>query len=310
MVNENNDSDIATEPQPHPASEEVTSSRRRITRRSWVIAGVCLLVAVVVVVVAVLVANLLREQAETKAEAVAGYSSIRTSHLSAISNLRNSIDSAEAVTNTKSEGDVEDGSLLRELTAEIGTAKAGLAESQRKYIDPADFGSDEVDAAAAGLGLARYQAEAATKSLNEARVAVVDSASAHDARVAEEERAAKTAAAKASAGTVAFEDLSRAGNSAIGTYYRFEGRIIQDAGGGTYRVNMTKDPGYTRVFWEDTILVSVTGTPGTRLIEDDIISFTAASAGEQSYTTVLGATVTLPLVIAEASDISVTGRAD
>jgi hypothetical protein len=310
MLNENNESDIATAPQPQPASEEATSSRRRITRRSWVIAGVCFLVAVVVVVVVVLVANLLREQAETKAEAVAAYSSLRTSHQSAISNLRNSIDSAEVVTETTVEGDVEDGSLLRELAAEIANAKAGLTDSQRKYIVPAALGSDEVDSAAAGLGLARYQAEAATKSLNEARVAVVDSASAHDARIAEEERAAKTAAAKASAGTVNFEDLSRAGNSAIGTYYRFEGRIIQDASGGTYRVNMTADPGYTRVLWKDTILVSVAGTPGTRLIEDDIISFTAASAGEQSYTTVLGATVTLPLVIADASDISVTGRAD
>jgi len=310
MVNENTESDIAPETQPQPESEAVTSSRRSVARRSWVIGGVCLVVVVVVVVVVVLVANLLREQAETKAEAVATYTSLRTSHQSAVSNLRSSIDNAEVVTETTGEGDVDDDSLLGALNAEIGRAKAGLVDWERKYIKPAALGSDEVDAAAAGLGLARYQAVTATKNLNQARVAVVESATAHDERIAEEERAAKTAAAKATAGTVTFEDLSRAGNSAIGTYYRFEGRIIQDAGGDTYRVNMTRDPGYTRVFWEDTILVSVAGTPGTRLIEDDIISFTAASAGEQSYTTVLGATVTLPLVIAEASDISVTGRAD
>ena len=57
-----------------------------------------------------------------------------------------------------------------------------------------------------------------------------------------------------------------------------------------------------------TLLVVVAGATPVRLLEDDIVSFVAASTGIESYTTVLGATVELPAVLAEGSDVSVTGR--
>ncbi|KZC95410.1 hypothetical protein AWH51_08245 [Clavibacter tessellarius] len=269
-----------------------------------------MLALTIAVVIAMIVISVLQERAEAKAEAVSAYTSAQTSHGSALEGLRSAIANAESLTGVTGDDEVDDVALLVELRGAVDRAQESLTETDVEYIDSAARGTEEVQAAAAELAEAQEQARGASMALNDARVAVADDVSARGERIAEEERAAKTAAAKASAGPVAFEDLSRSGNSVIGTYYRFEGRIIQDAGSGTYRVNMTKDPGYSRVFWEDTILVTVAGTPGTRLLEDDIISFTAASGGLQSYTTVLGATVSLPMVIAEAGDVSVTGRAD
>ncbi|QOD43916.1 hypothetical protein [Clavibacter zhangzhiyongii] len=308
MVHENPEPDVAA--LPAEVEGEVTPARHKVSRRTWIIVGSSVLALVLLVVAALIVANLLREQAEAKAEAVSAYTSAQTSHGSALEGLRTAIANAESLTGVTGDDEVDDVDLLVELRAQVDAAQESLTGTDVEYIDSAARSREEVEAAAAELTEAQEEARGASKSVNDARVAVADDVSARTERIAEEQRAAKTAAAKAAAGPVAFEDLFRSGNSVIGTYYRFEGRIIQDAGSGSYRVNMTKDPGYSRVFWEDTILVSVAGTPGTRLLEDDIISFTAASGGVQSYTTVFGATVTLPLVIAEAGDISVTGRAD
>jgi hypothetical protein len=308
MVHENPELDVVAVPA--EAEGEVAPAPRRISRRTWIIVGSSLVALVIAVVAAIVVMNLLQEQAEAKAEAVSAYASVQTSHGSALEGLRSAIANAKSLTGVTGDDEVDDVNLLVELRGEIDTAEESLTETDLEYIDSAARSREEVQVAADELAEAQEQARGASKSLNDARVAVADDVSVRTERIAEEQRAAKTAAAKAAAGPVAFEDLSRSGNSVIGTYYRFEGRIIQDAGSGTYRVNMTKDPGYSRVFWEDTILVTVAGTPSTRLLEDDIISFTAASGGVQSYTTVFGASVTLPLVIAEATDISVTGRAD
>ncbi|MDO4045306.1 hypothetical protein [Clavibacter michiganensis] len=308
MVHENPEPDLAA--MPDEAGGEASPARRTIPRRTWIIVGASVLALVVIVVGALIVMNLLQEQAEAKAEAVSAYTSAQTSYGSALEGLRSALANAESLTGVTGDDEVDDVDLLVELRGEIDAAQESLTKTDVEYIDSAARSSEEVQAAAAELTSAQEQARGASKSLNDARVAVADDVSARTERLAEEQRAAKTAAAKAAAGPVGFEDLFRSGNNVIGTYYRFEGRIIQDAGSGSYRVNMTKDPGYSRVFWKDTILVSVAGTPGTRLLEDDIISFTAASGGVQSYTTVLGATVTLPLVVAQAGDISVTGRAD
>ena len=85
---------------------------------------------------------------------------------------------------------------------------------------------------------------------------------------------------------------------------------VSGASGTTsgYRINITADQGYSRVFWDDTVMLMVSGETPQKLLEDDIVSFTAASAGLTSYTSVLGATIELPLLTAEGSDLLVTGR--
>ncbi|KUF06993.1 hypothetical protein AUL38_01400 [Leucobacter sp. G161] len=121
-------------------------------------------------------------------------------------------------------------------------------------------------------------------------------------------REAENAAKKASAKPISFEELFRAGNSLSGTYFQFEGKIIQDAGSGTYRVSITRTPGYSRDFWEDPILLVVEGDTELRLLEDDIITFVGVSAGVQSYESIFKQTIELPLIMASSEDTTVTGR--
>ncbi|MBO0982318.1 hypothetical protein [Rathayibacter sp. SD072] len=320
---------MSTDPTPDPTGEAAQvepqkPGRPRSNRRTLVISGSALLAIVLLVVGSIVVVNTIRAQEEAKAEAVASYTAVQVSHEGALSSLRNAINSAETLALTTGSDDVADAAVLADLTVEAESAKAQLEALETDEIEPDELSREDVITATDDLKGARGSVQDATSRLDEAREAVEESASIQSARVAEaaaaaaaeaariaaEKRAAETAAAKAGAQAISFEDLSRAGNSIAGNYYRFEGEIIQDAGSGTYRVNMTKDPGYSTIFWEDTILVSIVGTPGTRLLEDDIISFVAASVGVQTYTTVFGASVTLPNVLAEAGDVAVTGRSD
>lgn len=125
-------------------------------------------------------------------------------------------------------------------------------------------------------------------------------------------RAAKVAAElqakKAAAQPVTYESLFRAGDEAAGSYYTFTGKIIQAVGESQYRVSITADPGYSRTFWKDPILLMLNGDPSQRLLEDDIISFTAASLGVTSYDSIFKQTIQIPLVMADAADVAVTGR--
>lgn len=75
-------------------------------------------------------------------------------------------------------------------------------------------------------------------------------------------------------------------------------------------MNITRDPGYSRVFWEDTILVSIVGATPQRILENDIISFVAASGGLTSYESIFGQTIELHIVLADGSDVAVTGRSE
>lgn len=297
---------------------------RRFQRKTLIIAGSAFLVLLLLLIAGIVVVNVVQAENEAKAQAVDEYTTVAVSQEGAVSGLRAAINSSETALLTTGEEDVVDAALLETLSAEVGAAKSKLAAVDIERIDPQASSREDVIAATEQLKDSRVVAQDALSALSDARDKVKTSAAVQAARVAEEaaraaedaarvaaeKKAAETAAAKAGAPAIAYEDLFRAGDSVTGTYYRFEGRIIQDAGSGTYRVNMTRDPGYSIVFWDDTILLTVIGTPSQRLLEDDIVSFTAASAGVQSYTTVFGASVTLPSVVAEGGDVAVTGRAD
>ena len=73
-------------------------------------------------------------------------------------------------------------------------------------------------------------------------------------------------------------------------------------------MNITRDPGYSRDFWKDTILLFVIGETSQRILEDDLISFVGAAAGLHTYETILGGEVTVPSVVAEGEYVSITGR--
>lgn len=99
---------------------------------------------------------------------------------------------------------------------------------------------------------------------------------------------------------VTFEELARNTERYTGKLLYFTGEVIQvveDSGNYTMRINVTKkDFG-----WNDPILV-LCNCP-VRPLEQDKVEFIAEVDGRHSYKTVLGATVTLPMVTAKAFKI-------
>ena len=253
---------------------------------------------------------------EARAASLSAYKDSFSSYNASVRELDSTLLKAQQEALSTHENQLTEASLLSALEDGIAAAKKSLSdEGKRGELDEDGSSNDELDAGVAKLDRAKSRIDASKGALAKTTSALTLNKDAkHEAdeaaRKAEEaaRQAAELAQKKANAQPVVYENLFRAGNSLAGTYYRFEGKVIQDVGSGTYRVNMTKRSGYSTVFWEDTILVVVAGATPVRLLEDDIISFVAASTGIESYTTVLGATVELPAVLAEGSDVSVTGR--
>lgn len=105
---------------------------------------------------------------------------------------------------------------------------------------------------------------------------------------------------QARAKIVSFEDLARSTESYENNLVYYTGQVIQvmEQGSNNYamRINVTQD---TRLdMWSDPILV-LCNCP-VRPLEDDVVEFVGKVSGRQSYKTVLGATVTLPQVTAQA----------
>lgn len=101
--------------------------------------------------------------------------------------------------------------------------------------------------------------------------------------------------------SIKFKNLARNPDKYKGTKVKITGEVIQVSEGllnsVDLRVNMTKDEyGY----WDDTIYVQYYYKDnGIKILEDDIITLYGEVYGSYSYTSVLGATVTLPKINAE-----------
>lgn len=95
-----------------------------------------------------------------------------------------------------------------------------------------------------------------------------------------------------------YEDVARNPDDWEGHKVAFTGQVIQvmeSNGSYTLRVNVTQG----RYSWTDTILVYYVASSGAgRILEDDVMTFYGTMNGMYSYTTVLGATVTVPLLVA------------
>ena len=88
----------------------------------------------------------------------------------------------------------------------------------------------------------------------------------------------------------------------IGTRVKLVGEVIQTIYDGNIvqlRVNITKENGY----YSDTVYVRCI-IEGDRILEDDIITIYGTAMGEVSYTSILGAEITLPYIEAEYVDIN------
>ena len=98
--------------------------------------------------------------------------------------------------------------------------------------------------------------------------------------------------AKDASTTLLYDDLFRENESHVGKLLWFKGKIIQvdDQADDKYllRVNVTEDE---NGFWSDDVRLDY---QGPRVIEDDVVEFVGEVHGIWEYTTVFGASRTIP----------------
>lgn len=102
--------------------------------------------------------------------------------------------------------------------------------------------------------------------------------------------------------TYTFEQMARNPNNFKGTNVKLTGEVVQVME-GTYsnslRVNITKKGTYS-TYYTDTIYVSYTPKAGEdKILEDDIITIYGTAQGDYSYTSTMGASITLPYINAK-----------
>ena len=111
---------------------------------------------------------------------------------------------------------------------------------------------------------------------------------------ANQSEAEKIQAFKDSCQTYTYDEIARNPSDYMGENAKFRGEVIQIQESGTdcvMRVNVTQGS----YGWSDTIYATYTrGNKESRILEDDIITMWGTLQGTKTYTTVLGASVTIP----------------
>lgn len=108
---------------------------------------------------------------------------------------------------------------------------------------------------------------------------------------------------KAECETIAYTDLARNPDAYIGRKVVFTGKVVQvmeQGNVGALRVNVTKG---SWGIYNDTVYVLYTVDSSNRVLEDDIVSFYGFSTGLYTYESVMGASITIPQVLAEIVEL-------
>ena len=107
---------------------------------------------------------------------------------------------------------------------------------------------------------------------------------------------------KEQCGSPSYDDVARNPDDWEGRKVVFQGKVIQvmeSSGAYTLRVNVTQG----RYTWDNTILVYYAASSGSsRILEDDVMTFYGTMNGMYSYKSVLGATITVPLMKASYAE--------
>ncbi len=196
----------------------------------------------------------------------------------------------------------------KELEEKLDAANTGRYKLQQEYDaykeETADFvkmGKDERAAAAARAEADRIKAEeerekaeAAARAAKEAE----EKKAAEEARKAEEKRLAEEA--KGYETGIKYKDLARNPDDYEGEKVKFTGYVLQVQEGDTINaVRMSTSGKYNDVIY-------VAYDPGlldSRILEDDKVTIYGISYGLHTYTTVMGASVTIPLVLADRIEV-------
>ena len=96
-----------------------------------------------------------------------------------------------------------------------------------------------------------------------------------------------------------FEELARNPDKIEGTNVKINGEVIQALYGNDsvdLRINITKEGTYT-TYYTDTVYVVYYPEDGEdKILEDDIVTVYGTAQGDYSYTSTIGAKITLPLI--------------
>ncbi|MGO2036375.1 MAG: hypothetical protein ACTH2U_07830 [Brevibacterium sp.] len=260
-------------------------------------------------VVAVVAIGAYMGNREAIAEAREIYDGNLESYTSAQERLESRLTDAQNTLDTTDADELDDDSLLDKLTGELDSAQGVYDQhADRKEFDVASSSVDELSVESEDIDGAASAMNTAAESLDSADQEVSDSYWAKKEADAEKQAAEKEEKAKKSARSISYEELFRAGDSLVGEYFSFEGQIIQDAGSGVYRVNVTRDAGYSMDFWEDTVLLTVSPMAEVKLLEDDVITFVARSEGTETYESIMGASIEIPSVSADGADVTLSSH--
>ncbi len=105
---------------------------------------------------------------------------------------------------------------------------------------------------------------------------------------------------------VEYEDLARNESDWLGKNVAVTGKVIQvqedKKGNAAYRVSITKG---SYDLWDDPVyVVAGPSASETRILEEDIVTVYGISSGLYTYTTVLGASMTVPSIAASYIDLA------
>ena len=119
--------------------------------------------------------------------------------------------------------------------------------------------------------------------------------------------AEKKKAFKEACNRYSYDSLARRPDTYKGLNVKLAGKVIQVMEQGNdvqLRVDITQEKASysSTYFYDDTILVTYTKTTSERILEGDIVALYGVMAGNYTYTTVLGASLTVPLMNAKYID--------
>ena len=187
--------------------------------------------------------------------------------------------------NSLYESSKEYGESLNEKVTELKKSIKDLEEEAARWFEMKE---EERKAEEERIAQEKAQKEAEEKAKKEAE----EKAAAE--KKAQEEAAAKEAEAHKYETGLTWEDIAREGK--IGTLGQFEGKIIQVMNGNGYTQYRVAINGN----YDTIMLVEIDDSIKTEtLLENDYIYFKGSSAGNMTYTTVLGAEMTIPAFIVD-----------
>lgn len=164
---------------------------------------------------------------------------------------------------------------------------------------------DEKAAQLAQAEADRIAAEEAARIAREAQEAAERAAAEEAQRKAAEEAAARAEEEKKGYETgITFDDLARNPDTYKGKKVKFTGKVLQVTElTGEIQIRLaTASDGWGNYYEDVVYLYFESSLISSRILEDDIITIYGTAQGLHSYTTVLGANVTLPLIKVEKID--------